>query len=540
MNPPTEQMPEELDAVVIGAGFAGLYMCHKLRDELGLRVAVLEAEDGVGGTWHLNRYPGARCDIESFVYCYSFSRELYQEWEWSSKYPAQEEILRYLNHVADRFDLRRSIRLNTRLTSAEFDGTHWVIACDTGGTLRARFLVTGVGLLASAPFRPAFPGLETFRGKWCHTGDWPRVGMELEDLAGKRIGVIGTGSSGVQTIPVIAEVAERLTVFQRTPQYAIPAQHHTIGPDELRRLRNSYDEVWSAAHSSLGGFPCDPIPRKVLDDTPEQRAEEFEKLWARGGLHFVLATYKDLLFDIEANAPAADFARDKIRERVRDPRMREMLLPPKDQPIGAKRPIVETDYFETYDRDNVDLIDIRADPIVEFTPTGIRTESGDHDLDVIILATGFDAVTGPLLRLNITGRDGIPLADQWAEGPASYMGLAVAGFPNLFTITGPGSTFGNIPVVAEHHIDWISDLIGHMAEAGHTTVEATWDAQRDWTTTMQRLAAKSLIPLADSWSTGANIPGKPRTVLFYLGAYSTYRRKCNAVAAEGYPGFEFG
>jgi cation diffusion facilitator CzcD-associated flavoprotein CzcO len=534
-----DSSPEEFDAVVIGAGFAGLYMCHKLRDHLGLRVAVLEAEDGVGGTWRLNRYPGARCDIESFVYCYSFSRELYEEWEWTSKYPAQEEILRYLEHVADRFDLRRSIRLGTRVTSAEFDGDQWRVTTAAGAHLRARFLITGVGLLASAPFRPDFPGLETFAGRWCHTGAWPREGMELEDLAGKRVGVIGTGSSGVQTIPVIAEVAEHLTVFQRTPQYAIPAQHHTIGPDELRRLRHSYDEVWEQAHSSLGGFPCDPIPRSVLDDTPEQRTAEFERLWQRGGLHFVLATYQDLLFDIRANQHAADFARDKIAERVRDPRMLELLLPPKDLPIGAKRPIIETGYFETYDRDNVALIDIRADPIVEVTPTGIRTENDHHDLDVIVLATGFDAVTGPLLRLNISGRDGVALSEQWAQGPASYLGLAISGFPNLFTITGPGSTFGNIPVVAEHHIDWISDLIGHMLDTGYARVEATPEAQQEWTATMARLAAKSLIPLADSWSTGANIPGKPRTVLFYLGAYSTYRKRCDAIAAEGYRGFVF-
>jgi cation diffusion facilitator CzcD-associated flavoprotein CzcO len=526
-----------VDAVVIGAGFAGLYALYRLRDHLGLRVRVFEAADGVGGTWHLNRYPGARCDTESYVYCYSFSQQLYQEWSWSGKYPTQPEILRYLNHVADRFDLRRDLTLNTRVTGASFgNDERWHVVTDRGEQVTARFLITGVGLLAAAPHRPHLPGLETFTGRWCHTGDWPAEGVEL---AGKRVAVIGTGSTGVQTIPVIAETAAHLTVFQRTPQFAVPARHDTIGPDDLERFKLRYEEIWADVKWSVGGFPaCGTTRKSALDDTPGERAAVFEDLWRQGGLRFVLATYQDLLFDRRTNDFAAEFIRDKIRQRVHDPRTRELLLPC-DHPFGAKRPVVETNYFETFNRDNVSLVDIHTSPIVEVTPTGIRTETGHHELDVIVFATGFDAVTGPLLRLNITGRGGIRLRDEWADGPASYLGLAVAGYPNMFTITGPGSTFGNIPVVIEHHVEWIADLIAHLDATGHVLVEASRAAQTSWTETMAAMADRSVIPLAESWSTGANIPGKPRTVLFYLGSYGAYRKECDQVSQARYVGFEF-
>jgi len=526
-----------VDAVVVGAGFAGLYMLHRLRDRLGLSVTVFEAGDGVGGTWNLNRYPGARCDTESYAYCYSFSDELCQEWDWSGKYPRQDEILRYLNHVADRFDLRRDIQLSTRVSAASYDEDErlWHITTEHGAQVSARFLITGVGLLASAPHLPSLPGLERFEGEWYHTGDWPRHHVEL---AGRRVAVIGTGSTGVQTIPVIAEIAEHLTVFQRTPQFAVPAQHHTLDADGLRWIKQNYDEVWNQTKWSIGGFPCTPHGRSALDDSPEERRKTFESLWAQGGLRFVVGNYQDVLFDRRANDFASEFIRAKIRERVKDPKTRELLLPC-DHPFGSKRPIVETGYYEAYNRENVELVDIHSFPITEVTPLGIRTAAGHHELDVILFATGFDAVTGPLLRLNVTGRGGVRLPDRWAEGPSSYLGLAAAGFPNMFMVTGPGSTFGNIPVVVEHHVEWISDLIGHLRSSGHDTAEATPDAESAWTDTMARAAEKSVIPLADSWSTGSNIPGKPRTVLFYLGSYGAYRRQCDDVAARGYPGFEF-
>jgi cation diffusion facilitator CzcD-associated flavoprotein CzcO len=440
-----------LDVLVIGAGISGIYMLHRLRDHLGLRVTVCEASDGVGGTWHLNRYPGARCDTESFVYCYSFSPELCQEWEWSGKYPTQAEIHRYLNHVVDRFDLARDIRLNTRVTEATYDDGIWRVTTESGERLTTRFLVTAVGLLASAPHLPHLPGLETFEGRWAHTGAWPAEGIEM---AGKRVGVIGTGSTGTQSIPPIAEAAEHLTVFQRTAQYAIPAQHHTVGPDDLRAVKERYDEIWEQARWSAGGFPYPNQGRSALVDTPEQRRAVFEQLWAFGGLRFMVGNYIDVLFNREANRFVAEFVREKIGERVHDPRTRELLLPPAELPFGAKRPIVETHYFETYNRDDVELVDIRTHPIVEVTPAGIRTEGRHHELEVIVFATGFDAVTGPLLRLNITGRDGLRLADHWAHGPASHLGLAVHGFPNMFMITGPGCIFGNIAVIAEHHVEW--------------------------------------------------------------------------------------
>jgi cation diffusion facilitator CzcD-associated flavoprotein CzcO len=527
----------DVDAVVIGAGFAGLYMLHRLRDYLGMSAIALEASDGVGGTWHLNRYPGARCDTESYVYCYSFSSELYQEWIWSGKYPAQDEIQRYLDHVADRLDLRRDIRLNTRVSAATFSDADqlWHVATENGPDVTARFLITGVGLLASAPFRPELPGLDRFRGEWYHTGEWPDHEV---DLAGKRVGVIGTGSTGVQTIPVIAEIAEQLVVFQRTPQFAVPAQHHNVDAAALRRIKENADELWERAKWSVGGWPCDIIWRSAVEDSPEERRASFESLWETGGLQFVVGSYKDLLTDRRANDFAAEFIRAKIRERVHDPLVREMLLPC-DHPFGAKRPIVETEYYETFNRENVTLVDIHSFPIVEVTPDAIRTEAGEYGLDVIIFATGFDAVTGPLLKLNISGRDGVRLAEEWANGPSSYLGLGVPGFPNTFMITGPGSTFGNMPVVIEHHVEWIADLIDHMMRSGHDLVEASPAAAARWTRQMAKVAERSVIALADSWSTGSNIPGKPRTILFYLGSYATYRKHCDEVAASGYTGFEF-
>ncbi|MFR9802105.1 flavin-containing monooxygenase [Pseudonocardia sp. RS010] len=526
----------DVDVVIVGAGFAGLYMLHRVRDVLGLRAVVIEAADGVGGTWYLNRYPGARCDSESYVYCYSFSEELLQEWEWSGKYPRQPEILAYLEHVADRFDLLRDIRLGTRVEAARYqdaDGT-WRVRTSAGDTVTARFLVTGMGLLAAAPYTPDIPGLDTFAGECHHTGRWPH---EPVDLAGRRVGVIGTGSTGVQAIPVIAEQAAHLHVFQRSPQFTVPARHHTVDRAVLAEIRADYDAIWAKAKWSLSGFPWQHNGRSALDATPEEVRKTFEELWDQGGFRFVFGSYRDLLTDIRANDLAADFVREKIRETVADPDTAARLTPT-DHPFGGRRPIIDTDYFETYNRDDVTLVDLRESPIEEVTPRGIRTTAGEIELDVLVLATGFDAVTGPFTRIDITGRDGLALRDAWADGPSTYLGLAVAGFPNMFTITGPGATFGNLPVSIEHHVEWIATCIEDTLRRDLAVVEAGYEAQQRWADHVRAQAERIVAGPSGSWYDGANIPGKARRPLFFFGSFGLYRRTCEDVAANGYEGFD--
>lgn len=527
--------PTDVDAVVIGAGFAGLYMLHRLRDKLGLRTIVFDTADGVGGTWHWNCYPGARCDTESYVYCYSFSPQLLQEWDWSGKYPSQPELLSYLNHVADRFELRRDIRLETRVERATYDDSTdtWTVATDRGDLLTTRFLISGVGLLASAPYAPSFRDAEDFTGETFHTGTWPKTPV---DLTGKRIGVIGTGSTGVQIIPELARQADHLTVFQRTAQFTVPAQHHTVDAETLREIKTNYAAIWEATYASVGGFPWQHNGRSALDDTPEQREATFRALWAEGGFRFIFGSYKDLLTNLEANEHVAEFVRARIRERVRNPEVREKLVP-RGEPFAARRPVVDTDYFETYDRDNVTLVDLTSESIERFTATGIRTTARDYPLDTIVYATGFDAVSGPLLRIDIKGSGGLSLADAWSKGPRTYLGLGMAGFPNLFTITGPGSAFGNIPVVIQHHVEWISTAIARLIERGGRRFEAIQEAQDAWYDELVETANRTVIPFGNSWYSGSNVPGKPHTVSFYLGSYSAYRQRCDAVAAEGYAGF---
>ena len=524
----------DLDAVVIGAGFSGLYMLYRLRDVLGLSVRVFEAGEGVGGTWHWNRYPGARSDSEGYVYCYSFSEELLQEWEWSGKYPQQPEILAYLNHVADRFDLRSDIQLGTRVTTAHYMSGpgHWEIGTDTGERLTARFLVTGVGLLASAPFTPPLAGLDEFRGDWYHTGAWPHDGV---DLAGRRVAVIGTGSTGVQITATIADEVERLHVVQRTPQYTIPARHENVDRAFLDDVKRHYAEIWEKARWSAGGFPWQHNGLSALEVSSREREETFERLWQEGGFKFVFGSYKDLLTDRAANDYAADFVRRKIRERVADPALARRLMPV-DHPFGSRRPIIDTNYFETYNRDNVHLIDTRETPLQGMVATGLRTTEGTQEADVVIFATGFDAVTGPFLRMDIRGEDGVELKDKWRAGPRTYLGLATAGFPNMFTITGPGSTFGNLPVCIEHHVEWISQCIAHMSEHGIDGFDVDPEAEDEWMTQVNEEASRTLISLADSWWTGANIPGKAHGPLFFPGSFVRYRKVCEDVAENGYRG----
>ena len=532
-----ELAPVDFDAIVVGAGFAGLYALHRLRGD-GLSVRVFEQGDGVGGTWYWNRYPGARCDIESIDYSYSFSEELEQEWEWSERYPAQPEILRYLNHVADRFDLRRDIALGTRVVAARYVDERWEVTTEDGSRYSATYCIMASGCLSSV-HRPAFDGLDDFEGEWYHSARWPHDGVEL---AGKRVGVIGTGSTGIQLVPQLAEQAQHLYVFQRTPNFSMPAHNRTLDPDVQRALKAGYRERRRRARESLSGVPGshpDTLPqRSALQVAPEERARTYEQGWVTGGIGGITLAFNDIISDAEANGTAADFVRDKIRAIVRDPATAEALCPTA-HPIGTKRICVDTDYFATYNRDDVTLVDVRSAPIVRLTPRGIETASAEYELDVIVFATGFDAMTGALLEIDVRGRDGRPLKEKWSEGPRTYLGLATAGFPNLFIVTGPGSpsVLSNMVLSIEQHVDWIADCIGYLREHGVATIEATPDAEDGWVAHVGEVAEATLFPRANSWYVGANIPGKPRVFMPYLGGVGTYRAHCDGVAANGYEGF---
>ncbi len=524
----------EVDVVVVGAGFSGLYALHRLRQS-GLDVQVFEAADGIGGTWRWNRYPGCRCDVTSMEYSYSFSPELEQEWTWRERYGAQDEILAYLEHVADRFDLRRDIQLETRVTAATFDedANRWLVETDQGDRVSARWCVTAAGCLSQRNL-PSLPGQERFGGRIVHTGAWPVDGL---DVRGLRVGVVGTGSSGVQAIPLLAEQADELLVFQRTPHFVVPARNHALTEDFVRQTKARYRAFRDEGLATFFGFRIDINPQSALDATPAERQAEYERRWQIGG-PALMGAYEDLIVNREANETAAAFVRSKIAEIVDDPEVARLLMPT-DYPIGTKRLCQGTDYYETYNRDNVTLVDVRSDPIVELTADGLRTESTEYPLDVLVLATGYDAVTGALLAIDVRGRDGLTLRDAWADGPRTYLGVASAGFPNLFFVTGPGSpsVLSNMVVSIEQHVDWIADLIAAADAAGAARVEADAEAQRDWMAHVGELADATLFPLADSWYLGANVPGKPRAFLAYAGGVTPYREHCDAVAAKGYEGF---
>ena len=525
----------DVDVVVVGAGIAGLYALKRLRDE-GLEVQVFEAAADVGGTWWWNRYPGARCDIESMDYSYSFSPELEQEWTWTERYATQPEILRYLNHVADRFDLRRQVRFDTRVTSATWDDDagRWTVTTDQGDTVSAQFCVMAVGCLSAAK-DPEIDGIDTFAGPTHHTGRWPHEGV---DFSGRRVGVIGTGSSGIQSIPLIARQADHLTVFQRTPNFAMPARNRPLDEAWVQERKATYRAHRAAVLDSHTGVVVELHDRSALAVSDDEREATYEAAWDSGTLFALLASYNDLLIDPVANETAAEFVRARIRELVHDPEVAE-LLSPRTYPFGAKRACLDTDYYATFNRPNVSLVDVRATPIVAITPTGLRTTAADFELDALVFATGFDAMTGPLLGPTITGRQGVALRDAWAAGPRAYLGIAVSGFPNLFTITGPGSpsVLTNMIVSIEQHVDWVAACITSLRERDLHTIEATPDAESFWVDHVNEVASFTLYPTADSWFMGANVPGKPRVFMPYIGGVAYYREVCADVAADDYRGF---
>ena len=533
------------DVAVIGAGFGGLYAHWKLRQQ-GLSLIGFEAASGVGGTWWWNRYPGARCDVESLEYCYSFSPELLDEWRWSERFATQPEILRYIEHVAERFDLTRDIRFDTRVAAMTFDdqADRWLLETEAGERFSARFVVTAVGCL-SAHNMPDIPGIDSFAGRWVRTSAWPHEGV---DLRGKRVGIIGTGSTGIQAIPEIAQHAAQLTVFQRTPNFSVPAGNGPIDPEHEAEVRADYPAWCRQIRDTRAGFHLTPkadlMPPtwspdgSILAASEAEREAVLETMWQRGGLGFT-GPYADVLVDMEANRVAADFVHRKIHEIVKDAGVAEKLCP-KDHPYGTKRPCIDTDYFATYNRPNVALVDIREDPIVCMTPAGLKTEKAEYPLDLLIFATGFDGVTGPLLRLGVTGSGGKRLAGEWADGPRTYLGLMVSGFPNLFTVTGPASpsVLTNMVSAIEQHVDWIAACIAHIDASGCTRIDADPAAEEAWNAEADALAEKSLYRVANSWYMGANIPGKPRRMLAYLGGLDTYTRRCDEVARDGYRGFK--
>jgi len=526
---------ETYDVVVVGAGFAGMYMLHKLRG-LGLSARVYEQGGDVGGTWYWNRYPGARCDVESMQYSYSFSDELQEEWDWSERYAPQPEILKYANHVADRFKLRPGIQLNTRVDRAAFDegSSCWSVTTSDGKTVTAKYVVLATGCLSNARM-PDIKGLAGFRGKVYHTGHWPH---EPVDFKGQRVAVIGTGSSAIQSVPVIAEQASHLTVFQRTANFSIPARNAALTVEERNAFRANYPEIRRFAREvARNGIYTEMPDRGALDDGDNERRSKYESRWTRGGLTFMMA-YNNLALDKAANDTAANFVREKIAEIVKDPQTAK-LLQPNNHPIGSKRICVDTDYFATFNRPNVTLVDIKSNPIEEILPNAVRAGGKDYAVDALVLATGFDAMTGSVAKIDIRGRNGQTLNQKWAEGPKTYLGLMSAGFPNLFIITGPGSpsVLSNMIVSIEQHVDWITDCIAYMRDRHLDTMEAKREAEDNWVAHVNEVAQGTLYPQANSWYMGANIPGKPQIFMPYIGGVGVYRQICNDVAAKDYEGF---
>ncbi len=526
----------KVDALVVGAGFAGMYQLLCLRDKLNLKVAVVERGEEVGGTWYWNRYPGARCDSESHAYQYYFSDELAREWKWTERFPDHAEIRRYLNYVADKFKLRPDIRFKTEIIGARYDDAAnlWRATTSCGDEYEAKYFITAVGCLSTANV-PKIDGLSAFKGKWYHTGQWPHEGV---DFTGKRVGIIGTGSTGIQAIPVIAEKAKHLTVFQRTANYSIPARNAPLTQEFKKYVEDHFEEIREITRTNTNGQAFYIENRSVLETSPEERVKILDALWEKGGFQF-RAGFNDVLNNKEANDKIAEFIIEKIRQKIKDPKVADILTDI-DHPFAAKRPPIDTQYFETYNRDNVTLVDLRPAPIERITERGIKTATNEYELDVIVFATGFDAMTRPLLSLNIEGERGLPLTEAWNAGPRNYLGLQVPGFPNMFTITGPGSpsVLTNMPVAIEQHVEWITQCIADLQAEGFKKIEATEAATVDWLEHVNAAANKTLLPMAKhSWYLGANVPGKPRVFMPYAGGMAHYRMECEEIVKDGYRGF---
>lgn len=522
-----------VDTVVVGAGFGGLRALHEMR-ELGLSAIVLEAAGDVGGTWFWNRYPGARTDSESWVYAFPFP-EIQDEWDWTERFPTQSEALAYLNFVADRLEMRPDIRFNTRVTSAEYDeqDTVWTVRTESGDIIRCTYFVPAAGPL-SVPYQPDFPGLDDFRGEWYLTGRWPHEGV---DFAGKRVAVVGTGATAVQIIPIIAHTSAEVTVFQRTPNFVLPARNYTLTDEERRGIRANYDSIWKKSRQHFFGFPMDLAGRTIHDVTPEEAQKILEWGWEIGGFHFIFETFDDILVDSKSNEVVANFVRDKIRSIVKDPETAELLCP-KGYSIAGKRPPLGHFYYETFNRDNVHLVDVSDTPINTITEKGITVGDHEYEVDIIVFATGFDAVTGSYRGLDIRGRDGVRLADAWTHGPRTQLGIGVEGFPNMFMIGGPQTPFANIPVVIDGVAEWIGDAIRFMRDKGVATMEPTAESVEVWRQTVSAIVDATVLSEGPhSWFLGDNIPGKPRAPLFYFGGVGAFREACQQVAIGGYDSF---
>jgi cyclohexanone monooxygenase len=530
---------QKFDMVIVGAGFAGLYQLYQARKK-GLRARVLEAGDGVGGTWFWNRYPGARCDVESLDYSFSFSPELEQEWSWSERYAPQEEILHYINHVADRFNLRTDIELNARVHSAFFDAqsASWNIRAGNDQSFNATYLVMATGAL-SMPQQPDLRALDRFKGQWYHSAQWPKEGVNFK---GKRVALIGTGSSGVQMVPVIAQEACQLTVFQRTANFSVPAHNVAFTEKALRAAKSRYPERRAMGREAVTGQFLNGNTKTAAEMTPEEQSAELEYRWKGAGGGFrMLRNFADQMSNPETNKMVADFVKSKIRQIVQDPLKAEILCPNDDLPFGGKRLSVDSHYYETFNRDNVDLVDLKTQPLVEATENGLRTSARDFEFDIIVFATGFDALTGALMAIDIRGEGGISLRDKWKDGPVAYIGLGIAGFPNMFTITGPGSpsVLSNVVHSIETHVDWIMRFLEQVRSKGIRQFQPTTQAEESWVQFCADEANKTLYPRANSWYMGANIEGKPRVFLAFVSGVPVYRRFIEKVEADGYTGFEF-
>jgi cyclohexanone monooxygenase len=527
----------DFDAIVIGAGFGGLRMLHELR-ERGMRALVIEAASDVGGTWYYNRYPGARTDSEAWLYAFSFSKEIQDRWDWSERYPGQPEVLAYLRYVADFCDMRRDIQFDTRVESARFDAVRssWQVATSDGQQWTCSFLITATGPL-STPYRPDLPGIDEFEGDWYLTGSWPQTPVRVTD---KRVAVVGTGSTAVQVIPLVAQTAKEVVVFQRTPNFVLPARNRPLDDWDREAYRRDYEAIWARARETASGFDYESAGRRLADVPAAEQQRILERFWEIGGMRFLSETFDDLLSDETCNAVASEFVRNKIRAIVEDPVTAESLCP-KDHPLGAKRPPLGHFYYEAFNRGNVRLVDVRDQPISRISRRGVCVGDEEYAADIIVFATGFDAVTGTLNRIDITGRDGASLRERWAAGPQTHLGICVDGFPNLFMVGGPQSPFANIPVVIDGCVEWIGRTLDHLREQKYDTVEPTADAVAGWGRHVDALIDLSVLSRAPgSWFVGGNIPGKPRVALFYFGGVRLYRAECNAAADRGYDGFVFG